>query len=99
MRKHGILVILLLAVVLIFAGCGEKEVNNIEPQEEGVSLELVEAISEEWKSSGHQYGVTVTAGRGINCAKCHDGVGYTEQLEYVQVDFLQIGRASCRERG
>lgn len=88
MKKNAILILLLFSALFLFAGCGEKEVSNVEVQQDGLSLELVEAISEEWKSSGHQYAVTVTAGRGINCAKCHDGVGFAERLEYAEVDFL-----------
>lgn len=88
MKKSIILVSLLLAALFVFAGCGEQESNIIEPQQDVLPLELIEAISNEWKSTGHQYAVTVTANRGINCAKCHDGVGHAEQLQYAEVDFL-----------
>ncbi|MGI6225960.1 MAG: ammonia-forming cytochrome c nitrite reductase subunit c552 [Peptococcales bacterium] len=90
MKKNAILIVLLFSVLLLFAGCGEKESSNIELPKDELSLDLVEAISNEWKTSAHQYAVTVTAGRGINCAKCHDGVGFAEQLEYATVDFLPV---------
>lgn len=96
MKKKAIIIVLLVFALFLVIGCSEKESSNIQPlqQPDGISLELIETISEEWKSSAHQYAVTATAERGINCAKCHDGVGYAEQAEYVDVDFLpqhQIG--------
>jgi nitrate/TMAO reductase-like tetraheme cytochrome c subunit len=88
MRKNVFLLILVFSFIFLVTGCGEKDVNNVEPEKDQLSLDIIEAISEEWKSSAHQYAVTATAGRGINCAKCHDGVGFAEQLEYATVDFL-----------
>ena len=88
MKKYIALIMFLLSLLFLITGCSEKEISNNEQEEDGLSLDLIEAISEEWKSSGHQYAVTVTAGRGINCARCHDGVGYAEQLAYADVDFL-----------
>lgn len=88
MKKSFLL--LLLAVFLILFGCSGEEVENNIPDEQEQSyssLETVEVITAEWKSSGHQYAVTATAGRGIGCAKCHDGVGFSEQLQYEDIEF------------
>jgi hypothetical protein len=45
-------------------------------------LQRLTAISEEWKTSGKQFGITSTFGRGISCGKCHDGYGFAEQEKY-----------------
>jgi nitrate/TMAO reductase-like tetraheme cytochrome c subunit len=92
MKKILILVITFCISVTIF-GCTDSSLNdpenNIENEKTDISsLELVAKISDEWKSSGHQYAITTTEGRGINCAKCHDGVGFAERLEYADTDFL-----------
>ncbi|NLT93980.1 MAG: ammonia-forming cytochrome c nitrite reductase subunit c552 [Clostridia bacterium] len=87
MKRNAIFFVLLFSLLFLVIGCSKTDVAGTESEKEKLSLEIIETISEEWKSSGHQYAVTATAGRGISCGKCHDGVGFAEQLEYADIDF------------
>jgi hypothetical protein len=46
-------------------------------------LQRLTAISEEWKTSGKQFGITSTFGRGIACGQCHDGHAFAERDKFI----------------
>lgn len=45
-------------------------------------LEVLVAITDEWRTSGKQFGIASTFTRGLDCAKCHDGYGFREFETY-----------------
>ncbi len=90
MKRKIYLVIFLALAVLLFVGCsdngGSNEGTAGESPGEMLTLDLIAKISDEWKSSPHQYGVKATEGRGISCGQCHDGVGFADREVYVNTD-------------
>lgn len=47
------------------------------------SVEVASLITAEWKTTGKTFANASPAGRGIGCAKCHDGYGFVEQTKYL----------------
>lgn len=81
-----------LATMFVIAGCELEEMAETPavstpaptpaPQPAPVvmslsSLELTNKITAEWKTSDKVFAITDPAGRGIGCAKCHDGYGFS----------------------
>lgn len=90
MNKLPLLIAVLIFVLIALTGCNEAGKEPSEPDANEVEnsfLKITELIADEWKSSGHSYGIVAAADRGIGCARCHDGVGFADQLEYTDKPF------------
>ncbi|OEH85304.1 hypothetical protein BHU72_04205 [Desulfuribacillus stibiiarsenatis] len=87
MRKSLILVLVLLVTMFISIGCELEEIPETpapqtptQPQIPALTLnnlDLTERISNEWKGTGKAFAIPDPAGRGIGCAQCHDGYGFS----------------------
>lgn len=87
-KKVCILSIIAAIFVVLALGCVNSEKIDSAPHLMLDQLEVAELITEEWKTSGHQFAITAPVERGIDCAKCHDGYVFSEQLNLAGVDYI-----------